>query len=468
MLNTHNSKGALQRAADFGCIAGGYLVAGQIALHLSSEKLFIFPERGPWEVQYAALFLLALLSWAAVTSYCGTYHSHRTERLPFAARAVMRTWALWALMTVAGLFTLKMPNVSRQFTAYLLITSGIFIVSRQCATIVFLRRVRRFGYNWRTAVIVGDQAASEKFARLLTTVYPMGYRVVVRPPSGGVDSLSGTFPSSSQIDDVFIVGTGHATHNNVTGLEDIPRMLKQGKGVHIIPAMLDTSLFRQSLSEVAGIPVISLMKGQLGSVQAAAKRLGDFVVSAVLLIALLPVITIVALLIKLTSSGPVLFSQRRLGLKGESFHLFKFRTMVANAEQALRSSPALYAQYLANNFKLPKGKDPRVTRLGYFLRATSLDELPQLFNVLRGDMSLVGPRPVVPAEVEKYGEAAGLFLSVKPGMTGHWQVSGRSELQAYDKRVELDLEYIRDQSLGMDFEILLRTVPAVLRGKGAH
>jgi len=108
-----------------------------------------------------------------------------------------------------------------------------------------------------------------------------------------------------------------------------------------------------------------------------------------------------------------------------------------------------------------------VTRIGYFLRTTSLDELPQLLNVLKGDMSL-GPRPVVPTEVEKYGDAAALFLSVKPGMTGHWQVSGRSDLQAYEKRVELDLEYIRDQSLAKDFEILLRTVPAILRGKGAH
>ena len=469
MLNTHNRTGAFQRAVDFGCIASGYLVAGQIALRLSSEELFVFPDsRRPWEVQYAVLFLLALLSWAAVTTYCGTYHSHRTESLPFAARVLIRTLVLWALMTAGGVFILKIPNVSRQFTAYLLIISGIFITSRQLATIVFLRRLRRFGYNWRTAVILGDQASSERFAQLLTTAYPMGYRVAVRHLSGSVGSLNGTLSLPSQIDDVFIVGTGLATPGNTAGLKDIPRMLKQGKGVHIIPTLLDTSLFRPSLSDVAGIPVISLMKGQLGSVQAIAKRFSDVVASAVLLIALSPVIAIIALLIKLTSSGPVLFRQRRLGFKSKPFYLFKFRTMVANAEQALTNSPTLHAEYVANNFKLPKGKDPRITRLGYFLRGTSLDELPQLLNVLRGDMSLVGPRPVVPAEVEKYGEAAGLFLSVKPGMTGHWQVSGRSDLQAYDKRIELDLEYIRDQSLGKDFEILLRTVPAVLRGRGAH
>ena len=129
---------------------------------------------------------------------------------------------------------------------------------------------------------------------------------------------------SSQIDDVFIVGSGQTAPNSITGLEDIPRMLKQGKGVHIIPTLLDTSLFRPSLSDVAGIPVISLMKGQLGSVQAMAKRFGDVVASAVLLIALSPVIAIIALLIKLTSSGPVLFSQRRLGLKGKPFYLLNF------------------------------------------------------------------------------------------------------------------------------------------------
>jgi exopolysaccharide production protein ExoY len=142
--------------------------------------------------------------------------------------------------------------------------------------------------------------------------------------------------------------------------------------------------------------------------------------------------------------------------------------MRADAEQVLKSSPALYAKYVQNNFKLPKGEDPRLTLVGSFLRAASLDELPQLFNVLIGEMSLVGPRPIVPNEAVQYGDSGALFMSAKPGMTGHWQVSGRSEVAEYHKRVELDLEYIRDQSLGKDIEILLRTVPAVLRRKGAN
>jgi lipopolysaccharide/colanic/teichoic acid biosynthesis glycosyltransferase len=142
--------------------------------------------------------------------------------------------------------------------------------------------------------------------------------------------------------------------------------------------------------------------------------------------------------------------------------------MIADAEEMLKRDSKLRELYVTNNFKLPKGKDPRITRIGAFLRATSLDELPQLFNVIVGDMSLVGPRPVVPAEVEKYGDCVQLLLSAKPGMTGHWQINGRSEIEQYGRRVELDMEYIRDQSLGKDIEILLRTVPAVLLRKGAH
>ena len=142
--------------------------------------------------------------------------------------------------------------------------------------------------------------------------------------------------------------------------------------------------------------------------------------------------------------------------------------MIAEAEEMLKRDSKLRELYVTNNFKLPKGKDPRITRIGAFLRATSLDELPQLFNVIIGDMSLVGPRPVVPAEVEKYGDCVQLLLSAKPGMTGHWQINGRSEIEQYGRRVELDMEYIRDQSLGKDIEILLRTVPAVLLRKGAH
>ena len=141
----------------------------------------------------------------------------------------------------------------------------------------------------------------------------------------------------------------------------------------------------------------------------------------------------IAVVVKLTSPGPVLFRQKRLGLNGEPFTLYKFRTMRADAEQILKDSPSLYDKYLENNFKLPKGEDPRLAPLGRFLRATSLDEMPQLFNVFIGEMSLVGPRPIVPHEAVQYGDSAMLFMSAKPGMTGHWQVNGRSEIAEYQQ-----------------------------------
>jgi lipopolysaccharide/colanic/teichoic acid biosynthesis glycosyltransferase len=148
--------------------------------------------------------------------------------------------------------------------------------------------------------------------------------------------------------------------------------------------------------------------------------------------------------------------------------MLKFRTMYRDAEEKLRADPELFRVYLENNHKIPARRDPRIAPFGSFMRASSLDELPQLINVLKGDMSLVGPRPITPPQLEQYGEYGTLFLSVKPGITGYWQVQGRSEITDFSRRTALDIGYIRDQSLKTDVDILLKTIPAVLRRKGAH
>jgi exopolysaccharide production protein ExoY len=268
--------------------------------------------------------------------------------------------------------------------------------------------------------------------------------------------------SFSEIQEAFIVSGAAGCEAHAL------RFLKEGKSVHIVPELLDARLFRQELGDVAGIPVLSLLNGGLSVVQAAIKRGADVLGAIVILTATTPIFAIVAIVNKIMSPGAVFFAQKRLGRNGKPFMVLKFRTMVSNAEEVLKKTPELYEKYLRNNYKLPEGEDPRITRIGHFLRATSLDELPQLVNVLRGEMSLVGPRPVVPLEVENYADYSSLFLSAKPGMTGHWQVSGRSEITEYARRVELDLEYIRDQSFSKDLDILLRTVPAVLMRRGAH
>lgn len=198
------------------------------------------------------------------------------------------------------------------------------------------------------------------------------------------------------------------------------------------------------------------------------KRVFDLFFTPLLgLLALVPGL-LIAIAIKLDSRGPVLFGHTRLGKGGRPFRLWKFRSMVENAdaclEDHLRRNQACAAEW-AQTHKLRN--DPRVTRIGRLLRKTSLDELPQLWNVLCGEMSMVGPRPVVAEEMYRYGGTSSLYAQVRPGLTGLWQVSGRNDTQ-YSRRVELDAEYIRDWSLRLDLAILLRTVRVVLRGHGAY
>lgn len=167
------------------------------------------------------------------------------------------------------------------------------------------------------------------------------------------------------------------------------------------------------------------------------------------------------------SKGPILFRQVRVGKNGKKFYIYKFRSMVVNAEEKLKADKELYQKYLRNNYKLEPHEDPRITNLGRFLRKTSLDEIPQLINVLKGEMSLVGPRPVVEEELKEYGSDISKFLSVKPGMTGYWQVSGRSAV-GYPERVDIELHYIENQSLLFDIAILIKTVWEVLLKRGAY
>jgi len=192
------------------------------------------------------------------------------------------------------------------------------------------------------------------------------------------------------------------------------------------------------------------------------KRVIDVTLASIGLLVASPLLLVVAVLVRANMGGPVVFRQKRVGYGGKTFHCLKFRTMVSNAETILEEylarDPALRREWEANR-KLVD--DPRTTALGRLLRKSSLDELPQLLNVLRGEMSLVGPRPVVEAELRKYGRQKASYLKARPGVTGLWQVSGRSTL-SYDSRVALDALYVRKCSLGLDLKILLKTLPALL------
>ncbi|RAS95519.1 multidrug MFS transporter [Bacillus cereus] len=198
------------------------------------------------------------------------------------------------------------------------------------------------------------------------------------------------------------------------------------------------------------------------------KRVMDLSGAIVGLIIFSPIFLLISILYMAgDNKGPVFFKQIRMGKNGKEFYIYKFRSMIVNAEEKLRSNEVLYKKYIDNNYKLEPSEDPRITKVGQFLRKTSLDELPQFLNVLKGDMSLVGPRPVVQEELVEYGERKGEFLSVKPGLTGYWQVSGRSDV-GYPERVDLELYYAYNASLWLDIKILLLTVKNVVVGKGAY
>ena len=241
----------------------------------------------------------------------------------------------------------------------------------------------------------------------------------------------------------------------------------EGVEVWLVADFFQTQISRTSLDDFNGRPVLVFRSAPEVSWEGVAKQALDYVLAGLLFVTLLaPLMAVAGLLIRLTSPGPVLFRQQRSGLNGRPFTMYKFRTMVSNAEQ-LKDELAALNEMSGPVFKV--SKDPRITKVGKLLRRFSIDELPQLVNVLRGEMSLVGPRPLPVDEVKRFDDLAHRRrLSVKPGLTCLWQVSGRNDLRDFREWVRLDLEYIDHWSFWMDLKILCRTVPAVLRGAGAR
>lgn len=219
----------------------------------------------------------------------------------------------------------------------------------------------------------------------------------------------------------------------------------------------------KAVAQSADEPRAALPVPHLSVYELAVKRMIDIAVSLIAVLVLIPLAAVVAVAIKLDSKGPVFFKQARVGRNGTLFTLYKFRSMHENADQ-IKQSLGHMNEAEGPVFKIKR--DPRITKIGAFIRKTSLDELPQFMNVLRGEMSLVGPRPPLPQEVERYTDYQRGRLAVKPGLTCLWQVQGRSSV-SFDRWVELDLEYIRRQSLWLDVTIMLKTIPAVLKGTGA-
>jgi exopolysaccharide biosynthesis polyprenyl glycosylphosphotransferase len=232
----------------------------------------------------------------------------------------------------------------------------------------------------------------------------------------------------------------------------------------VVPGMFQMALGRMEITEMAGIPLLGMRQTAISGMNIIIKRVVDFSLALISLIFLSPLMALIALAIKMDSAGPAIFSQERLGRNMKPFRVYKFRSMVVDAEA---QKPALEAFNEAEGPLFKIKDDPRRTRVGRVLRKFSLDELPQFYNVLKGDMSLVGPRPNLPAEVADYKEWHKRRLEVMPGLTGLWAIHGRSELP-FDEVVLLDLYYIENWSLLLDIKIMLQTIPRVLLGHGSY
>jgi exopolysaccharide biosynthesis polyprenyl glycosylphosphotransferase len=219
-----------------------------------------------------------------------------------------------------------------------------------------------------------------------------------------------------------------------------------------------------TVSEFAYVPFITINKARLTGWDEVAKLFLDYAITIPGLILISPLLLVIAIAIKLDSPGPVIHRRQVMGMNGAKFYAYKFRSMHVNGDDILEAHPDLKDE-LARNHKLKN--DPRITRIGHFLRKSSLDELPQLINVLRREMSLVGPRMISPAEVANYDQWDINLLTVRPGISGPWQVSGRSDI-SYEERVQIDMYYVRNWTIWLDLQILIQTIPAVLLSRGAY
>jgi exopolysaccharide biosynthesis polyprenyl glycosylphosphotransferase len=264
-----------------------------------------------------------------------------------------------------------------------------------------------------------------------------------------------------RIDDV-IVSAASVSQSALGTL--VRELSRESTELHLIPGMYEIQTTGVEARDIQGLPLVTLKKVRITGFDFICKRTLDYTISLAALVLLSPLLLVLAVAVKVTSPGPILHRRQVIGERGRRFDALKFRTMRIGGDAILAARPDLQAE-LAERGKLED--DPRITSIGRLLRRWSLDELPQLFNVLRGQMSLVGPRMITESELPKFGHWRDNLITVKPGLTGLWQISGRSRL-GYDDRVRLDMYYIRTYSVWRDVEILLRTLPAVLRGVGAY
>jgi exopolysaccharide biosynthesis polyprenyl glycosylphosphotransferase len=450
-----------------------YWVRAHVLTGLVSPEL-MRPEIYPLS-HYAYLLLWIVGVWLVSGYLLNLYHDiefrNRRELATDAAKLVF----LSVLLLDTVLYLIRANDVSR---AFVLTIGAVDLVFLMVGRWTFV-----WGGSWwrdkvRThhhCLIVGTGPAASELAKLIEQSEPLGLRLIGFVALGAHPKapLAGrTYPVYS-LEQAYDILKNHVVDELLCaiGPEDLERIApliarchEEGIRTRVDLGFLPQTFPRAHVERLRHVPLLTLGSAPDNEFALAAKRLADVIVSVISLIVLSPVMLIIALLIRLTSAGPVLYRQTRCGLNGRRFTLYKFRSMVADAE-ARRADLEHLNEMDGAAFKM--SDDPRRTPLGRWLRKFSLDELPQLWNVLRGDMSFVGPRPPLPEEVERYQPWQRRRLRMRPGLTCLWTLEGRNQLLKFDRLVQFDLAYIDNWSLWLDLKIFLKTIPHVALGRGA-
>ena len=420
------------------------------------------------DINSAIFFTGTLVSWALILSSIWLYRSKRlaTRREEFFD--VLRAVAFCAMMLATLILLAEWRIFPKRFLLIFAVVAFTLMFEVRLLKRSLLKKFRLSGRNLRSVVVIGAGGRGQKIVRLIKDNPEIGYNFI-----GFVDDLEvphtlgklndiGRVLAENVIDEVFICLPIKTFYDR---MEAVARAAEdQGITVRVYSDLFNLRLSQAVTGEIGKTPILSLHCAPRKPWQVMFKDIFDFVGALSLLILVAPLMFLIALLVKSSSPGDVFFIQERIGYNKRKFRMFKFRTMIPNAE-AMQHSLEDLNEAGGPVFKIRD--DPRITKIGQFLRKTSLDELPQLFNVLLGDLSLVGPRPLPVRDFERFDELwFNRRFSVKPGITCLWQISGRSET-TFDDWILQDLEYIDKWSLGLDLQILFKTVPVVLRGTGA-
>ncbi len=419
-------------------------------------------------ISYSVLSLGTVVVWLFGVACMGGYAQSRFRRLWEQATTAARS-VLFLLASVGVLTMLIRLLPSR---AFVLLATALLPVTWMCWRVILfglMSVLARLGIDTERLLLVGPLDTNAEIRRHLSRTSATGTRIVAELSGGDGDGSPLVADILRSVDrhgvTSVLVTSGNALPPGM--VRSLAAMLSpRGASVVLMPSSPEAVSPAVDLYPIGDLVLLRVVSGERTTPYRWLRTSVDGLLAGLALLVLSPLFFVLALLVRRTG-GPIFFRQRRIGQDGRPFMMIKFRTMASDAEDRLKRDPALYAQYVANGYKLPEGEDPRITALGRTLRRTSLDELPQLFNVLRGDMSLVGPRPVVEAELAEYGNLIDAYTALKPGLTGYWQINGRSDV-GFPERADLDAYYHDHRSVRLDLRILARTAITLASRRGAH